>query len=389
MVQASRRFSHGHASHNPHVFALYSHMLSFFWLFVLSQQLNFYSFRKIKYADTIRIDRQLEAETANYWRFRHEKFQRGHPEWLADIKRMNSHKQQAKTQRQPSKAPSPAAAVTTDKDSNALKSEVTTLKQRIEDMTKNIDQLTSLVQKVTLAQKENEKPDSPAVEEKAAAEVGNKRKKMDESVVDIPELPPVPDLLVSNDQSMELDEDASLIPPSIPSPLPPAGERETSSSTELSDEGFVDQLFTVFKTEDFEFADSGPTRTTSRREQNNDNRPAPELMGKLSDALSLLPREIQEMIVNRLVDSITSPKQIQESISAAHCLEDVTSPVSRSPVLQSEEMEGANPPQSQSDVALPLAAATLAALLAQYGQQVPKSKQPQAHKTLPVIPVHA
>ena len=112
-------------------------------------------------------------------------------------------------------------------------------------------------------------------------------------------------------------------------------------------------------------------------------------MGKLSDALSLLPREIQEMIVNRLVDSITSPKQIQESISAAHCLEDVTSPVSRSPVLQSEEMEGANPPQSQSDVALPLAAATLAALLAQYGQQVPKSKQPQAHKTLPVIPVHA
>ena len=94
-------------------------------------------------------------------------------------------------------------------------------------------------------------------------------------------------------------------------------------------------------------------------------------------------------VMNTMLIWTASETTLQESISAAHCLEDVTSPVSRSPVLQSEEMEGANPPQSQSDVALPLAAATLAALLAQYGQQVPKSKQPQAHKTLPVIPVHA
>jgi hypothetical protein len=56
------------------------------------RQLNFYSFRKIKYADTIRIDPQLEAETANYWRFRHEKFQKGKPELLIEIKRMTGQK---------------------------------------------------------------------------------------------------------------------------------------------------------------------------------------------------------------------------------------------------------------------------------------------------------
>ena len=247
-------------------------------------------------------------------------------------------------------------------------------------MTKNIDQLTSLVQKVTLTQKENENPE-PA--EETPVEVGSKRKKMDESV-DIPELP-VPDEMVSNVENMDVEEDIPL-PPSIPSPIPAAEERESSGSSELSDEGFVDQLFTVFKT-DFEFADSVPTR-----EKQNDNRPAPELMDKLSDALSLLPREIQEMIVNRLIDSITSPRQIQESISAAHCLGDVKagtlgngSPGSQSPGKPDENAA----PQTKPDVGLPLAAATLAALLAQYGQQVPKSKQQQAHKTLPVIPVHA
>ena len=371
--------SHGHKL-TSYTLCLISHFYSHYHS---PQQLNFYSFRKIKYADTIRIDRKLEAETANYWRFRHEKFQRGHPEWLADIKRMNSHKQQQKSPKQsPAKLPAPPAAVTTDKDSNALKSEVTSLKQRIEVMTKNIDQLTSLVQKVTLTQKENEKPE-PA--EETTVEVGSKRKKMDESV-DIPELP-VPDEMVSNVEKMDVEEDVPM-PPSIPSPISVAEEeRESSGSSELSDEGFVDQLFTVFKTEDFEFADSLPTR-----EKQNDNRPAPALMDKLSDALSLLPREIQEMIVNRLIDSITSPKQIQESISAAHCLGDVKagtlgngSPGSQSRGQPDEDAA----PQTQPDVGLPLAAATLAALLAQYGQQVPKSKQQQAHKTLPVIPVHA
>ena len=57
-----------------------------------SQQLNFYQFRKIKYVDSIRIDPKLEAETANYWRFRHEYFQRGRPDLLSEIKRLNGTK---------------------------------------------------------------------------------------------------------------------------------------------------------------------------------------------------------------------------------------------------------------------------------------------------------
>jgi heat shock transcription factor 2 len=62
----------------------------------LFQQLNFYAFRKIKYADTIRIDPKLEAATANYCRFRHKPFLRGNPELLGEIKRMNGQKHKDK-----------------------------------------------------------------------------------------------------------------------------------------------------------------------------------------------------------------------------------------------------------------------------------------------------
>ena len=87
------------------------------------RQLNFYGFRKIKYADTIRIDPKLEAATANFWRFRHEKFQRGKPEQLIDIKRSNGQ------QTTSSSSTSNANEKTEDA---GLKNEVNILKKRIE-----------------------------------------------------------------------------------------------------------------------------------------------------------------------------------------------------------------------------------------------------------------
>merc|ERR1711935_1018899 len=52
-------------------------------------------------------------------------------------------------------------------------------------------------------------------------------------------------------------------------------------------------------------------------------RPRAELMNRLSDALSLLPREIQELIVDRLIQAITSPKEIRESLQVTEALKDV------------------------------------------------------------------
>lgn len=323
------------------------------------RQLNFYAFRKIKYADTIRIDPKLEAETANYWRFRHEKFQRGRPELLQEIKRMNGQKGSSTTSNKKN-----ANTVQVDKENVALKSEVSQLKTKLEQMTKNIDELTSLVQKVSLQQQQQTPTPQTMV-----INANNKRTKVEDS------MPPLPDIPQSSffgetNSSMEVDDFA---PPSIPSPMHPTLTTSESPS-ELSDDTFVDQLFTAFKTEHFDFEDtsSQATKTTPQRAN-------PELMAKLSDALATLPLQIQELIVNRLIQAITAPKEIQEALP------------------QNEAIVPQSPPSKAN---LPLAAATLAALLAQYGEDAikqaakdaasPNAKHQANHKSKALlIPVHA
>jgi len=108
------------------------------------RQLNFYGFRKIKFSDTIKIDAKLEAETANFWRFRHEKFLRGKPELLVEIRRSNSQSVMEKAVVVKGKSGKEGDVV------KGLTSEVNVLKDRIAQMTDNIDQLTSLVQNITM-----------------------------------------------------------------------------------------------------------------------------------------------------------------------------------------------------------------------------------------------
>lgn len=361
------------------------------------RQLNFYAFRKIKYADTLRIDPKLEAETANYWRFRHDKFQKGKPELLSEIKRMNGQKS--------TKASAANNSGDKKQDPDALKSELNSLKKRIEDMSKNMDDLTTLVQKVSLKQENNDN---------MSPEVGTKRKKLDS----VPDLYPDirPDELIS---SMDLDEDFNI--PHMPSPDLPA--REESDTTNLSDVDFVDKLFTVFSEDDVDDIHVEPElilSSTSQRESSpslppllpepstesrsglpapslgmTQNKPNAELMNRLSDALAVLPRDMQELIVDRLVAAIMNTGSVEKSIGAASTLSDAVantdvvpsgkalpSKISPSPITAESEVK------TTPDVVIgmPLAAATLAALLSHYSSQV---KAQNLQKPIPVIPVHA
>jgi hypothetical protein len=300
---------------------------------------------------------------------------------------MNGQKQQQKKETipaTPTSVPSSAAVTATkaaapapiiQQENSQLKSEVSNLKQRIEAMTKNIDELTSMVQKVTLA---TCPPDEDGTND------NKKRTKVQEpaKVVDEVFTPDEPGS-ASNSNAMELD--SFPLPPSMPSPMPLV-DRTSTSSSELSDEGFVDQLFTAFKTEEFVDFDEGETLPDAPlssdenvKESNNINGPRPELMDRLSDALSALPREIQELIVDRLIQAITSPKDIQENI-AAH-------------VKQADNKKAAEallqvaPTTDPKQIAnLQLAAATLAALLSQCGGE---SNLKDSHSKALLIPVHA
>lgn len=165
--------------------------------------------------------------------------------------------------------------------------------------------------------------------------------------------------------------------------------------------------------------------STSSLDDDNDTikqRPRYELMNRLSDALSLLPREIQELIVDRLIQAITSPKEIRECLQVTEALKDVVatatattaslptsvplSPKRRSAVSYDESAMMTDDERSTAaasvvpastqttpsvkpvpNPSLPLAAATLAALLSQYGKE-PQCAAAVVAATNVLIPVH-
>ena len=378
---------YGSMNHQTH-----SHTLCFSF-----QQLNFYSFRKIKYADTIRIDPQLEKETANYWRFRHEHFRRGRPDLLTEIKRMNGQKKDEKKEEK--------TAVQQDA---VVSAEVVALKKRIDDMTKNIDQLTALVAKVNLKQEQQEVTE-------ASAFLGAKRKKAE------PEAPQ-PDFAVSGAWSrpalaaplatpdgvgsaMEMDDLNQMSLPAehlpLPDPMPlsspeiPRGmsmgsvarEQSTGQASAVSDTDFVNQLFTAFEDgsdEDGLLQLESEPAPPKEEIKPKANEPDPELMRRLSDALSVLPKDMQESLVDRLVKQITSTEFVERCMQQAARVEASEPRV----VAPSDDV----PPQSAADEyanAAPLAAATFAALLRHYTSQVQGKDVKNISKTLPIIPAHA
>merc|ERR1712070_1296173 len=213
-----------------------------------------------------------------------------------------------------------------------------------------------------------------------------------------------PDGPVSSSSAMDI-EDLSLDNSSFP-PLPvtdvPSRSSSATESSKLTDDDFVDQLFNQFGDDDNEIVglleeprhDSPPQPQPT--EDANDNSPDPKLMNKLSDALALLPREMQEMIVDRLVTNIVGTESIEKNVKAASALSDASKPakpvsdgkVTPNQVPVSPSLESRPAPEQPPKVPLSLAAATLAALLGQY--TAVKGKNGDLHKSLPpVIPIHA
>jgi HSF-type DNA-binding len=431
---------------------------------VQPRTVNFYSFRKIKYGDDIRIDPEEEKRTSKYWRFYHEKFRKGHPEWLVHVKRTVTGPRKGSSSAASSGGSSPtpstsgtsalpsssgpvaatAAAVMTTTTTTAavvenqqLKTEVTSLKERIDAMTKNIDQLTTMVQQVTLKKSSDEDDnDSQDSDDRSSRRRRRPRKVVvlnspmstTAHIADVA----MPDISEAFGGSLSSRSSStgvhSLMPPAprsaaVPTPTPFDFDGRVPSESELSDEGFVDQLFTAFKDTDavvgggddaedlldvlgndsnshiINDTQSATPTPSMLPAFDEDNRPRVELMKRLSDALSLLPRNIQELIVDRLIQAITSPQEIQDSLQVARALEEVitassasTTAVSPAPMSvprdddQDAMMEDScvdaevvpaptNTPTASPPPSLPLAAATLAALLSQYNQKQQKQQQ--------------
>jgi hypothetical protein len=101
------------------------------------RQLNFYGFHKVK-SDPLLIEKAETSEESKYWKFHHEKFQRGRPDLLSEIRKSNRTEAAEKH------------------EVDALKEEVADLKEYIPGMKQDLDGLKDLVGSLLHGQQANQ-----------------------------------------------------------------------------------------------------------------------------------------------------------------------------------------------------------------------------------------
>ena len=334
---------------------------------------------------------------------------------MAEIKRSNSNRPSNSTSDGRTKAKSKLNAnskvpVEEKKEEvSELKNELNTLKNKIAQMSSNIDELTTLVHNVTLKEKNANTNATTTVAVKAdpdpadaSASVGKKRKKatgspMDMVVDQVMSSASVP-INTASATVRQLDEMTF-----NPATIFPSDSVESAAPIPDSDEAFVDELFNAFGDDMEIIPDSiscssvsvSPVQTplkdemtcaSSTASSTDSNAPDEKLMHNLSDALTLLPKDIQELLVNRLISTITSSDALKshlDSLDSTTVEKKEPTPMPKECATQCFSMEQ-NP-----DVALPLAAATLTALMTQFSVAMKDKKNPVLNKSLPVIPIHA
>jgi HSF-type DNA-binding len=328
------------------------------------RQLNFYGFRKQKATDTILV-KDEESDEARFWRFRRDKFQRGRPDLLVQIRKKNQEqtvdKQEVdalklelagvrnqvavlKSEMQRVKAllggggpPLPPLPLMPSSSSSSAAAAAAAASASLEPPTKKrkvgaaadlgiggVDELAADLAPGLLF------PLEPKAVEPLPIEVPS----IDAATMDLPPVVPIQDLL----NSEELD---AMYPGSIkPEPLLSRGETQGSvvsgDSSELSltenDEHILSSIFSLdFQDDDLDKVvalPDGPQSTPAATLTTTAGTPildsaAPSgaavdnaQLERLRDALSVLPVEAQKMFVDRIVAVIAEPDAFRRQVDA-------------------------------------------------------------------------
>lgn len=333
------------------------------------RQLNFYGFRKIK-NDVIRLDDVNETTASKYLRFRHEKFLRGRPDLLIEIRKANQ-------------------------TNAADQQEVDDLKQEVAQLKSQFARLSSIVQQLTDGSTLNSsKPASK--KRKLEADVVSSHPIAPSPVEDMDDMPypvvPLLDPMVSDADLLVED-----FPTGYTNSFPPPLTKYNHSRAPSCD--LVESMFDFVNDGQPEHVpsqtvapspvNSAPPAVHSDAENMFGN-PAPEPSQmdqtpsqKLNDALSALPHNLQETFVERIVESLTNPEAFSKHVEAVSVLATAAAIEAENQTLISNCEHGApantnNDPvqkeepdklsmKNQSEMTLPVAAAALGAFLAKYG----------------------
>jgi HSF-type DNA-binding len=320
------------------------------------RQLNFYGFRKIK-SDPLRIADADEDEASKFWKFRHENFQRGRPDLLVEIRKSN-HNDNADKQ-----------------DVDSLRNEVKQLKARMAGMSRELEKMASLVASVMQnqhLQNQQQQQQAPLASEMTAPA---KKRKLAASPLPVPIRSDAMDNmggvdLEGFDDLSVGDFDLIAPPPSKVAPAPIACSRQTSvSSFSTTDEEILSSLFAIDSSDNVDYVHQNEgslqnyrfpeKRTISKGPNDSGEGPDPYLLAKLRNALSVLPKNLQQMFVDRIVAFVVDPESYKKQVDAISSLA-----VAAATEAQSRMGDASNGDAAQTNS---LASAILGAWLSRYG----------------------
>lgn len=273
------------------------------------RQLNFYGFRKIK-LDPIKINTKEVERESKYWRFRHDKFRRGRPELLVEIRKANQ------------------TTSTDQQEVETLKKEVKSLKGQVSSMTEELKNLSSLV---NMMLKEKEQYGTELPEPK-------KQRTMSVAQDDIQPCPSsyFPELATFSDKDLLLEDESSELAPFEPGTIWSL-ESSTDRATSL---GLVENLFKENQVYpdpiDGSDIDEAMNLDADMRETD------PLLISKLSDTLGALPKDLQKLVVEKVVSAVAKTGKLKLQPVVAPQLDLIEfddrapSPVASAPVPSAE-----------------------------------------------------
>jgi len=297
------------------------------------RQLNFYGFRKIK-SDQLRIrdSPDTESNESKFWKFRHEKFQRGRPDLLCEIRKSN-HTEAAEKH-----------------EVDALKYEVNNLKARLATMQSEMEKMATLMATVMQNQQHSKRIAHDTIDPHNMMMSNNNKKRrvlqgdpMNDPIMPIP---------VNSDPLKKTQSGDALANNTI---MPVNGNMKNSMGSMGSLSGFarnashnslsstdgmiLSSLFALESSDDVKMVQDTtqpkhnfqfPTQEVRKLSNNNlptpaaaatnPNEPDEALMAKLRNAISILPKNLQEMLVDRIVTFMTSPESFKQQVDAISSL---------------------------------------------------------------------
>jgi len=341
------------------------------------RQLNFYGFRKLRNNDSIKIDPVLEEATSNYWRFHHDFFQRGRVDLLNNIRRSSS----TTTNNNTDEEESPEEVVNLKSDMSKLKDKIAALSTEMVKLTNMVEDMQIKEQDVTVLKSERKRIKvEPDYEELS---VGMPDISIDDEIE-----------FVTSSSKEEMQNFTLDFKPDFITSSTPVEERQTpilnlSLSEQSMFEGLLNDGALV---EDLDFSSvsidgangnvKGSTYVLESIDQTN--KVDPKLMKKIHESLRLLPQDLQERLVDRLVtaiktDLVTASVDLRSTLNNPCC----------SCGMNDAKTDGVSTNQSfaSSQDKITLDVSTLKAFIDQFSSIAKKSEC--FSRVIPSVSVHA